>query len=109
MRPPMLAAPGAVDFLADRLRAARLAGAKRGGEDAVAVERLRGCRAAETPVERARPLGQERRPHLEHGVREAELEDAARDGREHRLAAELGALPDLSSFADSEALDGLRR
>src|SRR5919198_166707 len=76
-----------------RLCAPGLPRAQGGLEDPVAVARLARCCAAEAPAQRAGPLGEERRPHLEDRVGEAELEDRAGDRGEHRLAADLDLLP----------------
>ena len=92
--------PGRADGFALLLRC------ERRGKNAVALNRLGGCRAPEPATEGALAFHQKSRPHLLDDVRETDLEGAPRDRLEGHIEPKLSAFPELlfSAFEKPECL-----
>ena len=115
LRPPMVANsltwrlawharsvfPGRADGFASRLRCERC------GKNAVALNRLGGCRAPEAAAEGALAFHHKGRPHLLDDIWETDLEDAPRDRLERHIEPKLSAFPELL-FSAFEKPEGLR-
>ena len=103
LRPPMVANsltwrlawhgrsvfPGKADRFASRLRCERC------GKNAVALNRLGGCRAPEAAAEGALAFHHKGRPHLLDDIWETDLEDAPRDRLERHIEPKLSEFPEL--------------
>ena len=71
---------------------------KRGGLKLVGKLGLLGAQATEGNFDSA-DLADKGRPHLEHGVGKAKLEDASRNGGDHGLVSDVNAAPRLLASA----------
>src|SRR5213082_1839403 len=68
---------------------------QRGGEQFVTEHRFVRRDATEPISKLSSAFSPKRRPHLEKAIGKAGLKNAARDGQEDHLVAEINALPDL--------------